>query len=134
MLCAASTTNKAPSQAAIDRETSYEKSTWPGVSIKLKTYSSPPIETSIWMACDLMVIPRSRSKSILSRSWSCFSRSVTAPVASNSLSASVLLPWSICAMMQKFRMCFIAEVNALVRKDTPSDHRGVPLPTKKLIL
>ena len=27
----------APSQAAIERETSYEKSTWPGVSIKLST-------------------------------------------------------------------------------------------------
>ena len=36
MLWAASTTNKAPSQAAIERETSYEKSTWPGVSIKFK--------------------------------------------------------------------------------------------------
>ena len=41
MLCAASTTNKAPSQAAIDLETSYEKSTCPGVSIRFKTKSSP---------------------------------------------------------------------------------------------
>ena len=41
MLCAASTTNKAPSQAAIDLETSYEKSTCPGVSIRFNTKSSP---------------------------------------------------------------------------------------------
>jgi len=33
--CAASTTSSAPSQAARERETSYEKSTWPGVSMKL---------------------------------------------------------------------------------------------------
>ena len=37
MLCAASTTSNAPSQAAIDLETSYEKSTCPGVSIRLST-------------------------------------------------------------------------------------------------
>ena len=37
MLCAASTTSRAPSHAAIDLETSYEKSTWPGVSIRFKT-------------------------------------------------------------------------------------------------
>ena len=34
--CAASTTNNAPSQAARERDTSYEKSTCPGVSIKCK--------------------------------------------------------------------------------------------------
>jgi len=28
--------SNAPSQAAMERETSYEKSTWPGVSIKLE--------------------------------------------------------------------------------------------------
>jgi hypothetical protein len=28
-------------------------------------------------------------------------------VYSNNLSARVLLPWSMCAMMQKFRICFI---------------------------
>ena len=41
ILCAASTIKSAPSQAAIERETSYEKSTCPGVSIKFKMYSSP---------------------------------------------------------------------------------------------
>ena len=39
--CEASTTNKAPSQAAIERDTSYEKSTCPGVSIRFSTYFSP---------------------------------------------------------------------------------------------
>ena len=34
---AASTIRRAPSQAAIDLETSYEKSTCPGVSIRLRT-------------------------------------------------------------------------------------------------
>ncbi len=33
--CDASTISSAPSQAASDRVTSYEKSTWPGVSIRL---------------------------------------------------------------------------------------------------
>jgi hypothetical protein len=33
----ASTTRTAPSQAASDRETSYEKSTWPGVSMRFRT-------------------------------------------------------------------------------------------------
>jgi hypothetical protein len=31
----ASTTSTAPSQAASERDTSYEKSTWPGVSMRL---------------------------------------------------------------------------------------------------
>ena len=35
--CDASTSSSAPSQAASDRVTSYEKSTWPGVSIRLRT-------------------------------------------------------------------------------------------------
>ena len=33
----------APSQAASDRVTSYEKSTWPGVSIRFRTYLSPSL-------------------------------------------------------------------------------------------
>ena len=39
--CAASTTKIAPSQAAKLLDTSYEKSTCPGVSIKWRIYSSP---------------------------------------------------------------------------------------------
>ena len=42
--CDASTSSSAPSQAASDRVTSYEKSTCPGVSIRLRTYSSPAFD------------------------------------------------------------------------------------------
>ena len=41
---AASTTNNTPSQAIKLLDTSYEKSTWPGVSIRLNIYSSPDFE------------------------------------------------------------------------------------------
>src|SRR5712671_5684642 len=54
----------------------------------------------------LMVMPRSRSRSMESRTCSCISRWVSAPVISSKRSASVDLPWSMCAMMQKFRMNF----------------------------
>src|SRR4029453_13941922 len=37
--CAASTRSTAPSQAARERETSYVKSTWPGVSIRFSSWS-----------------------------------------------------------------------------------------------
>ena len=39
--CAASTTSKAPSHAARDLETSYIKSTCPGVSIRFNSYIFP---------------------------------------------------------------------------------------------
>ena len=55
-------------------------------------------------ALALMVIPRSRSRSMVSRSWFCFSRSVMVPVSSSSRSARVDLPWSMWATMAKFRM------------------------------
>src|SRR5438874_4632411 len=51
----------------------------------------------------LMVMPRSRSRSMESRTCSCISRCESAPVISIRRSASVDLPWSMCAMMQKFR-------------------------------
>ena len=54
-----------------------------------------------------MVIPRSRSKSILSRTWACISLPKTVLVYSNNLSANVLFPWSICAIIQKLRIRFI---------------------------
>ena len=56
--------------------------------------------------CALMVIPRSRSMSILSSTCALpvISRSVRPPVAWISRSASVDLPWSICAMIEKLRM------------------------------
>ena len=52
-----------------------------------------------------MVMPRSRSMSIRSRYWARISRSATTPVSCSIRSASVDLPWSIWAMMQKFRIC-----------------------------
>src|SRR5579864_9829325 len=51
-----------------------------------------------------MVMPRSRSMSIESRIWSRNSRSSTAPQRWINRSARVDLPWSMWAMMQKFRM------------------------------
>ena len=43
-----------------------------------------------------------------SRTWFSMSRSLSVLVSSSSLSARVLLPWSMCAIMQKFRMFFIS--------------------------
>src|SRR2546426_9089213 len=55
------------------------------------------------IACDLMVIPFSRSRSMLSRTWSFILPRGIVFVISSSRSASVDFPWSMCAMMQKFR-------------------------------
>jgi hypothetical protein len=49
----------------------------------------------------LMVMPRSRSRSMESSTWACISRAVSDPVSSSRRSASVDLPWSICAMIAK---------------------------------
>src|ERR1043165_3086977 len=49
-------------------------------------------------------MPRSRSRSMLSSTWFSISRSESAPVSSSRRSASVDLPWSMCAMMEKLRM------------------------------
>ena len=103
--CEASTMSSAPSQAAMERDTSYEKSTCPGVSIRFSTYFSPPYSYSIWMAWLLIVIPLSFSRSISSSicpsvTWMVF-------VNSNKRSAKVDFPWSICAIMQKLRIFFI---------------------------
>src|SRR5579863_467291 len=54
-------------------------------------------------ACALMVMPRSRSRSISSRIWACISRPVTEPVNSRRRSLSVDFPWSMCAMIAKLR-------------------------------
>ena len=48
-------------------------------------------------------MPRSRSMSIRSRYWARIERPSTTPVCWSIRSASVDLPWSIWAMMQKFR-------------------------------
>src|SRR5829696_9523286 len=49
-------------------------------------------------------MPRSRSRSIASRTCASISRACSAPVSSRNRSASVDLPWSMCAMTEKFRM------------------------------
>src|SRR6185369_7081759 len=53
-----------------------------------------------------MVMPRSRSRSIESSTWSPISRSERPPQSWIKRSASVDLPWSMCAMMEKLRMRF----------------------------
>jgi hypothetical protein len=101
----ASTSKIAPSHAARLRITSAVKSTWPGVSIRLSWYSSPsgPV-CNIRPVCSLTVMPRSRSMSMSSSSCARLSRSGNVPVHSMSRSASVDLPWSMWAMMQKSRI------------------------------
>ena len=51
-----------------------------------------------------MVMPRSRSMSMVSRSCASMSRSATVPVREMRVSAKVDLPWSMCAMIEKLRM------------------------------
>src|SRR5438105_4742228 len=51
-----------------------------------------------------MVMPRSRSMSIESRYWARMSRGSTAPVSSRTRSARVLFPWSMWAMIARFRI------------------------------
>src|SRR5262249_3157925 len=62
-------------------------------------------------------MPRSRSMSMESSTCSTISRSARPPVAWISRSASVDLPWSICAMITKLRMLSMAAFMA----------RGLPL-------
>ena len=57
--------------------------------------------------CALMVMPRSRSISMESSTCSTISRSASPPVCWISRSASVDLPWSIWATMEKLRMLSI---------------------------
>ncbi|MNL73389.1 hypothetical protein D3C87_1988430 [compost metagenome] len=52
-----------------------------------------------------MVMPRSRSISMLSSTCSDISRSARPPVDWISRSASVDLPWSIWATIEKLRIC-----------------------------
>src|SRR5215472_16155701 len=51
-----------------------------------------------------MVMPRSRSSSIESSTCAPISRADSPPVRSIRRSASVDLPWSMCAMMEKLRI------------------------------
>ena len=60
-----------------------------------------------------IVIPRSRSRSISSSTCACISRWLSVFVFSKRRSARVLLPWSMCAIIQKLRMFFIWYLNSL---------------------
>src|SRR5579863_1920217 len=62
-----------------------------------------------------MVMPRSRSSSMLSRTWLVISRSLSAPVTWISRSARVDFPWSIWAMIAKLRIWAIG-VSVMVRQ------------------
>jgi small subunit ribosomal protein S20 len=64
-----------------------------------------------------MVMPRSRSMSILSRYCARICRASTTPVSCSIRSASVDLPWSMWAMMQKFRMIAGSVVGTTHRTD-----------------
>lgn len=110
--CEASTISNAPSQAAMERDTSYEKSTCPGVSIKFRIYFSPLYVYSICMAWLLMVIPLSFSRSMSSSI--CPLVTCIVLVNSSRRSAKVDLPWSIWAIMQKFRIFFIVNNYLLI--------------------
>src|SRR4051794_26768924 len=72
--------------------------------MRLRTCSSPSNVHGSRTACALIVMPRSRSMSILSRYCARMCRESTSPVRSSIRSANVDLPWSMWAMMQKFRM------------------------------
>src|SRR5215207_1843782 len=50
-------------------------------------------------------MPRSRSRSIESSTWARIARGSTVFVISRMRSASVDLPWSMWAMIEKLRMC-----------------------------
>src|SRR4051795_5404925 len=70
----------------------------------LRAYVSPADSQGIRTAWLLIVMPRSRSMSIRSRYCSRICRASTTPVICSIRSASVDLPWSMWAMMQKFRI------------------------------
>src|SRR4051812_9349894 len=73
--------------------------------MKFSMNSSPLCIWNTVTAEALIVIPRSRSRSMSSRICSLNSRSVIAPARMSSRSERVLLPWSMWAMMEKLRIC-----------------------------
>src|SRR4051812_10834091 len=72
--------------------------------------------------CALIVMPRSRSRSIESSTCSAISRSASPPHIWMKRSASVDLPWSMCAMMEKLRI-LVWDIEALRR----INKEGAPL-------
>src|SRR5438552_4246817 len=67
---------------------------------------------------------------MVSRTWSCMSRWLIEPVCSSSRSASVDLPWSMWAMMQKFRISSWGVPIGAHRRDGT----GEPLPVRRATL
>ena len=61
-------------------------------------------------ALDLIVMPRSRSMSIVSSSWASMSRSSTVRVSSRMRSEMVDFPWSMWATIEKLRMWEVSVV------------------------
>src|SRR5258708_39921246 len=68
-----------------------------------------------------MVMTRSRSRSMESRNCSVISREVKAPVRSIRRSERVVLPWSMWAMMEKFRMRARSVIRASALPPAPHD-------------
>src|SRR5688572_20273463 len=73
--------------------------------MKFSMNFSPLCSWNTVTADALIVIPRSRSRSMSSRICSLNSRSVIAPARMSSRSDRVLLPWSMWAMIEKLRIC-----------------------------
>src|SRR6266480_1558101 len=71
-----------------------------------------------------MVIPRSRSSSMESSTWARMARGPTVCVSSRIRSASVDLPWSMWAMIEKLRMWAWSAITARVFRDRSSDAVG----------
>ncbi len=76
----------------------------------------------VWMidtVCALTVIPRSRSTLSLSRNWALASGGSVCVIWSRR-SASVLFPWSMCAMMLRFLMRSGGKSSMSILRDLPS--------------
>src|SRR4051812_17001346 len=67
-----------------------------------------------------MVMPRSRSRSMSSRSWARNSRWVIVPVCNRNWSARVDFPWSMWAMIEKLRIRLGAGIGSRVGKAKPT--------------
>ena len=97
----ASTISIAPSTIRSTRSTSLPKSACPGVSTILMVWSLYLTEVHLAK----MVIPRSRSKGLESKtvSWASSSLTVNCPASLSKESTTVVLPWSTCAMIATLR-------------------------------
>ncbi len=92
--------------------TSYGKSMWLGVSMRLRMKSWSPSLYFILTGCIFMVIPLSRSSSIESRTCSCILCFSIVPVIQKTI-GKVLLPWSMWAIIEKFLIC-VGSMNVCV--------------------